>query len=226
MTAETREVAPNPEAKKYNFNVAVILIAGHPGTGKSRVAELLSQDLGIKSVKLGNHFRKRAVRRTGTGVTGYKERGLEEDRRMDNLQRRIIGMANPNNPFILESKLGGLLVHQMREEARQNNLPPPSVVTILFKADPDVRYKRVAGREGITKKEAIAQTINRQTGDLAQWTKVHPALIQIGDPLDPDKAGFMYDYVIDVNQPTAPQVEESLRNILLKDNYIEDPKAA
>ena len=221
----TRESGPSTEAK-FKFNVAVILIAGHPGTGKSRVAEILSQELGIKSVKLGNHFRKRALIRTGTGVTGFKERSLAEDIRMDGLQQRLIRSATPAHPFILESKLGGFLVHQMREEAKRNNLPPPSVVTILFKASPEVRYKRVAKREGITEEEAKAQTINRQTGDATQWTKVHPELAEIGDPLDPDNAGFMYDYVIDVEEPSALQVKESIFNLFSQNNYIEERKAA
>lgn len=226
-TAETDAPVEKTPRKELVFNVGGIVISGYPGTGKSRVIDGLVKRLGIsenRKFKMGNLMRQAAYEATGEHVLDYYNRSVEADIALDNMQRDMLQYATPSNPFILESKLGGYLAHELREKAKAANQPPPPVVTILLTGDEGTLLQRVYKRErknhpGLIKEKSDEKTKNRQKLDLEQWGLANPDLVGI-DPLSPASA-HLYDIVVDTTNLTAKEVEEEIYRKLKEMRAIE-----
>lgn len=212
-----------PPKKEISFNIGGIVISGYPGTGKSRVIDGLTKRLNIpldRKLKVGDLFRKDA-KKTGEIVLDYYERSEDTDRMADEAQSEIFQNADPKNPFVLESKLGGYLVNSLRGQSLN-----PSVITVLLTGDKDVLRNRVYHRErkkhpGLTLEESTEKTERRQSKDLEQWKKVHPELNF--DPLASESA-FIYDIVVDTTNFSAKEVEEEIYKQLLSLKAITEPQ--
>lgn len=131
------EVLPSKEGLTVAFGG--IEIVGKAGTGKTSTARILADLYGIPKERIvltGQFFRQI----TG-GSSGFMERHLSVDEQLDEMQRQLILGASPQNPFILEGRLAGVIA---REEYDKN--PSLRVPSFLFVAPAETRMRRLLGR--------------------------------------------------------------------------------
>ncbi|MEM1578856.1 MAG: AAA family ATPase [Archaeoglobaceae archaeon] len=111
-----------------------ITISGPPGSGKTTIAKILSEKLKIKLISAGSVFRQLAAER-GMSLeefSKFAEGNPEIDLLIDRLQKE---MAEKEGDVIVEGRLSGWMI-------KDANL------RIYIFADAEVRYSRIAKREG------------------------------------------------------------------------------
>ena len=125
----------------------VITISGLPGSGKTTVARLVSQRLGIPHIYAGDLYRKAAADR---GVTLEEFSALcEKDHSIDRaLDAKMADYARGGNA-VLEGRLAGLVTIQEGVDA----------LKVWVTASEEVCARRVAQREG--KEWRVVQQLNR-----------------------------------------------------------------
>ncbi len=146
---------PSEEGLKSKERLVVrfsgITISGRSGTGKTVSAEDLADLYSIpheRNIKTGQLMRK--ITGSGQISTGFMERDMEIDKKLDKMQREIILNSSPKNPFVLEGRLAGLIASE--EKLKNPNL---NVVSILFVAPSEIRIKRIFKRHVEDSKEKI-----------------------------------------------------------------------
>jgi cytidylate kinase len=139
----------------------VITISGLPGSGKTTVARLLSQRLGVPHVYAGDLYRKAAEER---GVTLAQFNALcEQDHSIDRaLDARMAEYARAGN-VILEGRLAGFIALQERVPA----------LKVWLTASDDVRARRVAQREGRDWRAVLEQNRARQASDAGRYRTIY-----------------------------------------------------
>lgn len=112
-----------------------ITISGTPGSGKSTVAELLRDKLGLKYVYSGMIFREMAKKHKMSleEFGKYCEKNSDVDKELDKRQVEILKKGD----VILEGRLSGWLAHL-------NNIP---AFKVSIDADLETRAKRIVNRE-------------------------------------------------------------------------------
>ncbi|MDI9609899.1 MAG: AAA family ATPase [Archaeoglobales archaeon] len=111
-----------------------ITISGPPGSGKTTVAKLLSEKLKVKLISAGEVFRQLAFDR-GMGLEDFSrfaESNPEIDIMIDRVQREL---AEKEKEAIVEGRLSGWMIRD-------------ADLKVYIFADPEVRYSRIAKREG------------------------------------------------------------------------------
>lgn len=171
--------------------MVVITVSGTPGSGKSTVAKILQEKLGIDYVYSGQIFRKQA-KKYGMSLEEfgkYCEENSKVDKELDNKQVEILKKDN----VILEGRLAGWLAYK-------NNI---SALKVMIDADIDIRAKRIVNREkgdiDLRKKEII----NREKSEANRYKKYYN--IDLKDT-------SIYDIVID----SGDKKPEEIVNIILE----------
>ena len=136
----------------------LITISGLSGSGKSTAAKGLSERLGIPTVDVGTIFRAMAAKR-GMDVVEfgrYVEEHPEIDRELDKAMMR---KAKRSGDLILQGRLAGLMT-------AKEGLP---AVRIWIDASAKVRASRVARRQGVPFKAAMAEITRRDKDNLDRY---------------------------------------------------------
>ena len=163
-----------------------ITISGPPGSGKSTTCRKLSEILGYRQVIFGHIFRKMAADR---GISVAELGALAEtdpsiDREIDT---EILKVAKDNEDIVLESRLSAYLTKKENIDAFR----------VYIHASPDVRMKRICGREDRLYEQARSETCEREGSEAKRYMQYYG--IDIEDL-------SVYDLVINTDNLTPDEV--------------------
>ncbi|MBS1263150.1 MAG: Cytidylate kinase [Methanonatronarchaeales archaeon] len=125
----------------------IVTVSGLAGSGTSTTAEVISSNLEIDVLSVGETFRREAERR-GMSLEEFGEyasKDPEVDRRIDERQAEI---ASDADNLVVEGRLAGWMVD--------------ADLKVWLKAPLEVRAKRVAARENQTVREAEGDIRRRE----------------------------------------------------------------
>jgi predicted cytidylate kinase len=159
----------------------LITISGLPGSGKTTVARLVADELGLEHVYAGNIFRQQAAAH-GLSLEEYLRRA-ETDPSIDReLDRRMQERA-ARGDAVLEGRLAAFM-------AEQAGVP---ALRVFLDASEEVRAERITGREGGQATQRLRETQAREASDRKRYRDLYGV-----DYHDKDR----YDLVIDTDHRT------------------------
>jgi len=165
--------------------MVTITISGTPGSGKSTVAKLLEEKLGIKYVYSGMIFRDMAKKYNMSldKFGKYCEKNSEIDKELDEKQVEILRKGN----VILEGRLAGWLTYL-------NNIP---AFKVSIDADLSTRAKRIVNREKGSMEQRKREILKREKSEILRYKKYYN--INLRD-------NSIYDIVIDSADKTPEEI--------------------
>jgi cytidylate kinase len=139
----------------------LITISGVPGSGKTTVARLLSQRLGLPHIYAGDLYRKAALER-GVSLEAFNALS-EQDHSIDRaLDAKMAAHARQGN-VILEGRLAAFIVLQEGVEA----------LKVWLAASDEVCARRVAQREGRDWHAVLELNRTRQGSDAKRYRTIY-----------------------------------------------------
>ncbi|MGQ9543443.1 MAG: (d)CMP kinase [Candidatus Bathyarchaeia archaeon] len=198
MEQTLRWAEPNIQAKG-SFMGLVITIGGLHGTGKTTYAKSLSEHLGLRHVSAGDLFRRLAEDKglTLEGLAELAELDHTIDREIDN---RIIQEAERGD-VVLDGQLAAWMVDGKTD------------LKILLITPREVRFKRIAEREGLTVQEAETSTLRREEAERRRYMNIYG--VDVSDP-------SIYDLIVDTNLYPLQGMKKILNRIV--SDYIQTLK--
>ena len=162
-----------------------ITISGIPGSGKSTVAELLKDKLGLMYVYSGMIFREMAKKYNMSleEFGKYCEKNSKIDKELDDRQLEILREGD----VILEGRLSGWLAHR-------NKIPAFKVSLV---ADLDTRAQRIVKREEGSVEQRKKEILERERSEFLRYKKYYKIDI---------KDSSIYDLVIDTGDKTPEEI--------------------
>jgi cytidylate kinase len=139
----------------------LITISGTPGSGKTTVARLLSQRLGLPHIYAGDLYRKAAAER-GVSLEEFN-RLSEQDHSIDRELDAKMAEHARRGQAILEGRLAAFV-------ARQEGV---GALKVFLAASDVVRAQRVAQREGTQWQEVLEQNRVRQGSDAKRYQEIY-----------------------------------------------------
>ncbi len=135
-----------------------ITISGPPGSGTTTVARLLAEKLEFKLISAGEIFRKLAAERGMTleEFSKYAESNPDIDFYIDRLQK---DMAEKEDNVVVEGRLSGWMVK--------------NAFKVWIYASPEVRYRRIAQREGKDLARVKNETKRREELEKRRYKKFY-----------------------------------------------------
>lgn len=135
-----------------------ITISGLPGSGTTTVSRLLAERLGWKLIPAGDVFRRLAVERGMTleEFSQYAEENPEIDLYIDRMQREL---AEKEENVVVEGRLSGWMIK--------------NAFKVWIYADPEIRYERIAKREGMELSRARVEAKRREEIEKRRYKKFY-----------------------------------------------------
>lgn len=139
----------------------LITISGTPGSGKTTVARLLAQRLGVPHVYAGDIYRAEAEKR---GISLAELNALaERDHSIDRALDASMAAYARSGGVVLEGRLAGFIADEERVDA----------LKVWLTASDAVRAERVAGREGQNTAAVLAENEARQRSDARRYRAIY-----------------------------------------------------
>jgi len=160
--------------------LVVITISGLHGSGRSTQAKLLAEAFNLRYVSAGQLFRDIA-RERGVAVHMLSLQLISDptiDYMIDERTKREAEKGN----VVIEGDLSSVMAGSLAD------------VKIFLKASDEVRFKRIAKREGVSIEEAIRITSEREDRDRRRFKRFYGI-----DPFDPS----LYHIVLDTSMLTV-----------------------
>jgi len=139
----------------------LITISGLPGSGKTTVARLLADALGLEHVYAGDIFRREAEAR-GLTLEEYL-RNAENDSSIDRALDEQIRRRASRGKAVLEGRLAGFMADQAGAHA----------LKVFLDASEAVRAARIAGREGGATDQRLRQIQAREASDRRRYLEIY-----------------------------------------------------
>jgi cytidylate kinase len=139
----------------------LITISGLPGSGKTTVARLVAQALGLEHVYAGDIFRRQAEAH-GLTLEQYARRAETDhsiDRALDEQMRRRAAQGSA----VLEGRLAAFMADEAEVPA----------LRVFLSASEAVRAKRIVGREGGDPKERLREIQAREDSDARRYREIY-----------------------------------------------------
>lgn len=174
----------------------MITVGGPHGTGKSTYAKALAEAFELRYVSAGNIFRQLANegKMTLEALTNTAAR----DPTIDHLIDERTKLEATRRQVVIDGQIAAWMVRNLAD------------AKVLIMAPEEIRFKRIATREGISLEEARRQTISRERIQRERYQKYYG--------IDVDDLSI-YDVIIDTSLHPIVQttliVIEQLRRFLL-----------
>ncbi len=170
----------------------IIALSGLHGTGKSTIAKLLAENLGIRYYSTGQAFRDLAEEKNMSleEFTNYVEENPEIDK---NLDKKVLDMARKGS-IIIDSQLSGHLLKSIAD------------FKIHLTCPLKIRVKRMAERDQSSYDAKLKETTLREESELKRFNKLYSI-----DLSDNDFIQNFFDLIIDTE---SLSIEEVVRLIL------------
>jgi predicted cytidylate kinase len=167
--------------------MVTITISGTPGSGKSTVAKLLEEKLGVKYIYSGMIFRELAEKyKMSLEEFGkYCEENSEIDKELDNRQIEILKKGN----VILEGRLAGWIAHL-------NSIKALKVAIIT---DLETRAQRIVKREKGSVEKRKKEILGREKSEAKRYKNYYN--IDLNNK-------SIYDLVIDSGNKTPEEIAD------------------
>ena len=142
-------------------NMVTITISGTPGSGKSTIAQLLEEKLGIKCIYSGMIFRETAKKYNMTleEFGKYCEQNSDVDKELDDKQLEILRKGD----IILEGRLAGWIAYK-------NNI---LAFKIAIDTDLETRAKRIVNREKGSIEQRKKEILERERSEALRYKKYY-----------------------------------------------------
>lgn len=181
----------------------VITISGPHGTGKSTYARALARALNVRYVSAGELFRELAKQHK-MSLEAFSHRAAEDPSIDQMLDERTKAEARKGG-VVIDAQLGAWMVWDLAD------------VSVLLTAPDEVRFRRIAERDGSGMAEAKRETENREHIQQRRYKKYYG--IDVTDL-------SIYDLKIDTSlypiEKTKAVIIDAVRNFLLARGKLKD----
>jgi cytidylate kinase len=175
----------------------IITVSGPHGTGKSTYAKALARALNLRYVSAGELFRDLAKQHK-MSLEAFSHRAADDPSIDRMLDERTKAEAEKGG-VVIDAQLGAWMVRDLAD------------VTVLLTAPDDVRFKRIAERDGSDIAHAMRETENRESIQKQRYKKYYG--IDVTDL-------SIYDLKIDTSLysigETKVVIVDAVRNFLLE----------
>ena len=179
----------------------IITIAGDLASGKSRVTDILRQDLNYEIYRNGEYVRKLAKEK-GLNITSFNEYLKDHPEIDQQIEKSAAEYAKTHDNLIVDARLGWYAI--------------PNSFKIYLKVDIDVAAKRAFEDENRKETEKF-ETIEEQKADMIRRYKLeNERFFKLYGVRKEDMSN--YDLVVDTTnstvEKTAKLIEEEYRKLL------------
>jgi cytidylate kinase len=137
----------------------VITVSGPHGTGKSTYAKALAEAFQLRYVSAGEFFRDLA-REKGVSLEVFSKMAAENPAVDKIIDERTKAEAQKGG-VVIDAQLGGWMAKELAD------------LKVLIVASDDVRFRRIAARDGIPFEEARKQTLAREAFQRQRYEKYY-----------------------------------------------------